>query len=191
MLQKQEQVQKILTSFHQNFGKINVAPDFTEEDLVPVEVSDISDLSGPEDDEDGGRKTKRRGRRRTVIRDLDEKIAKYKQFLDRAKSKRFSAIRIPKALSETMHAPTEEKRTPAEPRPKVNAEAGRKRKAEGDGEQEPQSKMTSKQRRRLDRAQRSKKVGARYYETHNVKNKNKDRKKPRSTEGKKNRISKH
>ena len=30
---------------------------------------------------------------REVIRELDEKISKYKQFLDRAKSKRFSAIR--------------------------------------------------------------------------------------------------
>lgn len=38
---------------------------------------------------------------RQVIRDLDEKISKYKQFLERAKSKHFSAIRFvtPKPLN--------------------------------------------------------------------------------------------
>uniref|UniRef100_A0A665TDX5 Nucleolar GTP-binding protein 2 n=1 Tax=Echeneis naucrates TaxID=173247 RepID=A0A665TDX5_ECHNA len=116
-------VQKILANVRQNFGKINVAPEFSEEDLVPEE-------------EPNGNKSSRE-----VIRELDEKIAKYKQFLDRAKSKRFSAIRS---------------------------------------------------RRAMDRAKRTKKVGSRYYETHNVKNKNKNRKAPASaTEGQKAKRSKH
>lgn len=34
------------------------------------------------------------------------------------------------------------------------------------------------QKRRLERSQRVKKIGVRYYETHNVKNKNKNRKIP-------------
>uniref|UniRef100_A0A665TGI5 Nucleolar GTP-binding protein 2 n=1 Tax=Echeneis naucrates TaxID=173247 RepID=A0A665TGI5_ECHNA len=120
---QKEQVQKILANVRQNFGKINVAPEFSEEDLVPEE-------------EPNGNKSSRE-----VIRELDEKIAKYKQFLDRAKSKRFSAIRS---------------------------------------------------RRAMDRAKRTKKVGSRYYETHNVKNKNKNRKAPASaTEGQKAKRSKH
>ncbi|KAI1894856.1 hypothetical protein AGOR_G00120060 [Albula goreensis] len=206
----------------ENFGKINVAPEFTEEDLVPVEVSDISDLSGSEEEEeeeDEGNEEEEKEEEqnrdeaaepsadsnctpaaaaaegkssREVIQALDEKIAKYKQFLDRAKSKRFSAIRIPKALSVTMSAPTDRKRTaPAESRPKENAEVGRKRRVDDEGdEQGPPSKLTSKQRRRMERAQKVKKVGVRYYETHNVKNKNKDRKKPREPQGKKNKKSK-
>uniref|UniRef100_A0A667ZRL8 Nucleolar GTP-binding protein 2 n=1 Tax=Myripristis murdjan TaxID=586833 RepID=A0A667ZRL8_9TELE len=119
------------TDVRQNFGKINVAPEFSEEDLVPVEMPnlDLPDFSGSdgeeevsegEDDavEDGtdvapadgdtevAETTAQTGKAngsassREVIRELDEKIAKYKQFLDRAKSKRFSAIRIPKALSD-------------------------------------------------------------------------------------------
>lgn len=127
--QKKEQVQKILSNVRQNFGKINVAPEFSEEDLVPVEMPDldISDFSGSDGEEDSEEEeeeeeneeaedgtvvepvdgeselaeptTTRTGKAnynkssREVIRELDEKIAKYKQFLDRAKSKRFSAIR--------------------------------------------------------------------------------------------------
>lgn len=50
----------------------------------------------------------------------------------------------------------------------------------------------SLQRRAMDRAKKAKKVGVRYYETHNVKNKNKDRKAPASaTEGQKAKRSKH
>uniref|UniRef100_A0A667ZI24 Nucleolar GTP-binding protein 2 n=1 Tax=Myripristis murdjan TaxID=586833 RepID=A0A667ZI24_9TELE len=98
--------ERILTSVRQNFGKINVAPEFSEEDLVPVEMPnlDLPDFSGSdgeeevsegEDDavEDGTDVAPADGDTEVVIRELDEKIAKYKQFLDRAKSKRFSAIR--------------------------------------------------------------------------------------------------
>lgn len=120
---KKEQVKKILANVRQNFGKINVAPEFSEEDLVPVEMPDLdmSDISGSdgenseeeEDEEEDGTNaeladgetevseptTAQAGKAnsnkssREVIRELDEKIAKYKQFLDRAKSKHFSAIR--------------------------------------------------------------------------------------------------
>lgn len=112
-----------------------MAPEFTEEDLVPVEMPDldVSDLSGSDDEEadvreeeqekqeeaaggetadeevaeskpaaaatDPGKVASQKSSRQ-VIRDLDEKISKYKQFLERAKSKHFSAIRFvtPKPL---------------------------------------------------------------------------------------------
>lgn len=124
-LQRQkDQVKKILSNVRQNFGKINVAPEFNEEDLIPVEMPDLdmSDNSGSDNDEDGeedggaeedeanvepskeetevseataSQTAKANGKKssREVIRELDEKITKYKQFLDRAKSKHFSAIR--------------------------------------------------------------------------------------------------
>lgn len=113
-----------------------MAPEFTEEDLVPVEMPDLdmSDLSGSDDEEadvreeeqeeqeeaaggetaddevaeskpaaaatDPGKVASQKSSRQ-VIRDLDEKISKYKQFLERAKSKHFSAIRFvtPKPLN--------------------------------------------------------------------------------------------
>lgn len=119
---KKEELNKILSSVRQNFGKINVAPEFNEEDLVPVEMPDL-DISGSEAEDDeaeedgeeeeeaeavkeeegeqeagsepaaeesavAGKKNSKQ-----VLRELDDKIAKYKQFLARAKSKRFSAIR--------------------------------------------------------------------------------------------------
>lgn len=121
---QKEQVQKILSNVRQNFGKINVAPEFSEEDLVPVEMPDLdmSDISGSDGEEDSEEeevgeedgtnvepadgetedsepttaptgKTNGNKSSREVIRALDEKISKYKQFLDRAKSKRFSTIR--------------------------------------------------------------------------------------------------
>lgn len=123
-LRQKEQVQKILANVRQNFGKIYVAPEFNEEDLVPVEMPDLdmSDFSGSDGEEDSEEEegeeedgtniepadgepeesestTVQTGKAndnkssREVIRELDEKISKYKQFLDRAKSKRFSAIR--------------------------------------------------------------------------------------------------
>ncbi|XP_061101496.1 nucleolar GTP-binding protein 2 isoform X1 [Conger conger] len=207
-----EPVQKIQVSFHQNFGRINVVPEFTDEDLVPVEVSDISDLSDEEEEEEeeeeGGEKEEEEQKveqagdsapapadsrsSREVVRALDEKIAKYKQFLSRAQSKRFSAIRIPKELSATMRPPVERQRpAPAEPRPQVSTAVGRKRKLKEDGEPGPVSKQTSKERRRQERAQKARKVGVRYYDTHNVKNKNKDRKMPREAQGKGNKKAKH
>lgn len=222
-LQRQkEQVQKILTNVRQNFGKINVAPEFSEEDLVPVEMPDLdmSDLSdsGSEDEEDSedeeaeeedgpsesadgqtedstdAHTGKANGKSsREVIRELDEKISKYKQFLDRAKSKRFSAIRIPKALSDKAFTDIKTKQAAAAKQAQNKAvnQRSKKRKAEEDEESTQTHKLTSKQRRALDRAKKTKKVGVRYYETHNVKNKNKNRKAPASaTEGQKSKRSK-
>uniref|UniRef100_A0A3B4WJC6 Nucleolar GTP-binding protein 2 n=1 Tax=Seriola lalandi dorsalis TaxID=1841481 RepID=A0A3B4WJC6_SERLL len=205
---QKEQVQKILANVRQNFGKINVAPEFSEEDLVPVEMPDLdmSDFSGSDDEKDSeeeqdgeedrtsvgpadggtedsepttvqtGKAENSNKSSREVIRELDEKITKYKQFLDRAKSKRFSAIRsvcpqpnltylfsLPSCLLSKKFIVFS---------PSV-------------------SLCLSLQRRAMDRANRTKKVGVRYYETHNVKNKNKNRKAPASaTEGQKAKRSK-
>lgn len=217
---RKEQVQKILTNVRQNFGKINVAPEFSEEDLVPVEMPDLdmSDFSGSEDeeeseDEEAGEEDgpsesadgqtedstdaqtgKANGKSsREVIRELDEKISKYKQFLDRAKSKRFSAIRIPKALSDKAFTDIKTKQAAAAKQAQNKAvnQRSKKRKAEEEEESTQTHKLTSKQRRALDRAKKTKRVGVRYYETHNVKNKNKNRKAPASaTEGQKSKRSK-
>uniref|UniRef100_A0A9J8BE22 Nucleolar GTP-binding protein 2 n=2 Tax=Cyprinus carpio TaxID=7962 RepID=A0A9J8BE22_CYPCA len=170
--QNKEEMQKIFSNVKQNFGKINVAPEFSEEDLVPVEIPDILDPSWSEDEDEqdeeneedeekveeqiGGQQKEESSvsesptkaeKKSTcdVNKEMDEKIAKLKHFLDRAKSKHFSAIRFRKA----------EDKEPAQP-----------------------TKLTSKEKRRLERAQKVKKVGVRYYETHNVKNKNKNRKMP-------------
>uniref|UniRef100_A0A8C8HIP6 Nucleolar GTP-binding protein 2 n=1 Tax=Oncorhynchus tshawytscha TaxID=74940 RepID=A0A8C8HIP6_ONCTS len=191
---KHEQVQKILSNVRQNFGKINVAPEFNDEDLAPVQTDDLafSDLSGSDvekdsEEEENGEEEKGDGETaagdaeaaattpagqpakveekkssRETIRELDGKIAKYKQFLDRARLKRFSAIRIPKALSDKVLTDMKVKQAGNNPQPKA-----------------------------ADRAQKVKKVGTRYYETHNVKNKNKNRKMPTApSEGKKAKRSK-
>ncbi|XP_072249935.1 nucleolar GTP-binding protein 2 [Leuresthes tenuis] len=218
---QKEHVQKILSNVRQNFGKISVAPEFSEEDLVPVEMPDLdmSDISGSDGEEDGeedeGREEdetvadpgdgeaeqsgattfqadKASGSKssRETIRELDEKITKYKQFLDKAKSKRFSAIRIPKALSDKVFTDIKTKQAAAT-QAQTKA-ASKKRKAEEDEELTLPPKLTSKQRRAMERAKRAKKVGVRYYETHNVKNKNKSRKAPApATEGQRAKRSKH
>ncbi|CAK6964339.1 nucleolar GTP-binding protein 2 [Scomber scombrus] len=216
--QKKEQVQKILSNVRQNFGKINVAPEFCEEDLVPVEMPDLdmSDFSGSDGEEDSGEEeggeedeeaedrtvvepadgetelaeptTTRTGKAnynkssREVIRELDEKISKYKQFLDKAKSKRFSAIRIPKALSDKVFIDIKTKQAAAAEK-RAAVQKGKKRKAEEGEESAQLPRLSSKEKRAMDRAKRSKKVGVRYYETHNVKNKNKNRKAPAAATG--------
>lgn len=205
---QQERVQRMLSSIRQNFGKINVAPEFSEEDLVPVEMPDLPDSFGSdeeeeEDEEEGSEgeegetredgeeeqqeekeeveegSSKSRSAREENI-ELDDKIAKLKHFLDKAKSKHFSAIRIPKSLSEKVLVDMKAKQTAANKRKRTKGvtQTNRKRKAEDDEEAEGRRKMTSKEKRRMDRAQKTKKVGVRYYETHNVKNKNKNRKMP-------------
>uniref|UniRef100_A0A8C6UP50 Nucleolar GTP-binding protein 2 n=1 Tax=Neogobius melanostomus TaxID=47308 RepID=A0A8C6UP50_9GOBI len=193
---KKEEVQKMLANVRQNFGKINVAPEFNEEDLVPVEMPDLNmdDFSEEEGTNaeptngeveqsattqtDGAKSNKSS---REVIRVLDAKIAKYKQFLDRAKSKRFSAIRSvhpqPQRIVLLMYNDFITARN-------------KKRKADDDEPAEA-PRLSSKQRRAMDRAKKDKKVGVRYYETHNVKNKNKSRKQPASaTDGHKAKRSK-
>ncbi|XP_017279252.1 nucleolar GTP-binding protein 2 [Kryptolebias marmoratus] len=225
-LQRQkEQVHNILSNVRQNFGKINVAPEFSEEDLIPVEMPDLeeSDESGSDADEDGEEdegaeedeasgeqgkdepvseatasqteKANSKKNSREVIRELDEKIAKYKQFLDRAKSKRFSAIRIPKAHSDKLFTDMKTKQATAKQAEKRGNQStaanqkNKKRKTEDVDESTQTPKLTSKQKRALEHGKRAKKVGVRYYETHNVKNKNKNRKIP--TEGQRAKKSKH
>ncbi|KAF7651383.1 hypothetical protein LDENG_00111610 [Lucifuga dentata] len=202
---QKEEVNKILANVRQNFGKINVAPEFSEEDLVPVEMPDLdfsnisgSDGEGEEDGEEDGTNVKpadgetelpgtanaqtgkANGSKSSceVIRELDQKIAKYKQFLDRAKSKRFSAIRIPKALSDKVLTDIKTKQSAAKQTQKKAAIKRNKRKAEEEEESTQLPRLTAKQKRAMDRAKKTKKVGVRYYETHNVKNKNKNRKAP-------------
>lgn len=200
--QNKEEMQKIFSSVKQNFGKINVAPEFTEEDLVPVEIPDILDPSWSEDEdeqdeeneEDGEKVEEQIGEQQEeessetqtkaekkstceVNREMDEKIAKLKHFLDRAKSKHFSAIRIPKGLSEKVFSESIAKQNDAKNLQRKAVNVGKKRKAEDEEPAQP-TKLTSKEKRRLERAQKVKKVGVRYYETHNVKNKNKSRKMP-------------
>lgn len=113
--QKQEEMQKIFSNVKQNFGKLNVAPEFSEEDLVPVEMPDILEPLGSEDEENEEDEEKEQSGElqeeeessasgpptaaekkstREVNKEMDVKIAKLKQFLDRAKSKHFSAIRF-------------------------------------------------------------------------------------------------
>ncbi|XP_068180378.1 nucleolar GTP-binding protein 2 isoform X2 [Antennarius striatus] len=217
---QKEQVQKILANVRQNFGKIYVAPEFNEEDLVPVEMPDLdlSELSESDDDEgneeedageedqtdvgpnDGetvapepttsetGNETSSKSSRE-VIRELDAKISKYKHFLDRAKSKHFSAIRIPKEFSNKVFTDLKNKQA-KQAQIKAN-QMSKKRKAAEEEEQSTQTcRLTSKQRRALDRAQKVKKFGVRYYETHNVKNKNR-KAQASTTEGRKAKRSKH
>uniref|UniRef100_A0A8C5B8V6 Nucleolar GTP-binding protein 2 n=1 Tax=Gadus morhua TaxID=8049 RepID=A0A8C5B8V6_GADMO len=191
---QKEQVQKILAGVRQNFGKISVAPEFNDEDLDPVEMEDEEDAGEEEKEEEqqeeqaaaGGQV----GRPSTAaagvtkgpsntIRQLDEKIAKYKQFLDRAKSKRFSAIRIPKGLSSKVLADDK----PKQDEKQAHIKAGSWR----EPALTPLS-LSLPQRRAAERASKLK-VGARYYETHNVKNKNRDKKMP-VLEGKKGKKAK-
>uniref|UniRef100_A0A4W4ERT9 Nucleolar GTP-binding protein 2 n=1 Tax=Electrophorus electricus TaxID=8005 RepID=A0A4W4ERT9_ELEEL len=196
--QKQEPVQRILYAVRQNFGKINVAPTFSEEDLVPVEMPDLDFPESIEDEERGSEEEeeeeesgKQEGESRNelsadgqsdkeaksaheVNKELDEKITKLKHFLDRAKSKRFSAIRSERFSSPFCFSAVRN--------------VGRKRKTLEDEEPVRPTKLTSKEKRRRERAQKVKKIGMRYYDTHNVKNKNKNKK--TATEGHKGKKAK-
>ncbi|XP_067389891.1 nucleolar GTP-binding protein 2 [Emydura macquarii macquarii] len=192
------EMKQLMSHVRQNFGKINVATQFLGEDLVPVNTLDIdkmdSDPSGgeeeeeeqqqnlTEDDSNSHREGSREGPK-AVIKILEEKIAKYKKFLDKAKAKRFSAIRIPRGLSEKVFTTSEQQSEETkEPEARGCTRKGKKRKVQEEEEDALQGKkpcqnLTSKERRRAERQQHNKKVGVRYYETHNVKNKNRNKKK--------------
>uniref|UniRef100_A0A663MR06 Nucleolar GTP-binding protein 2 n=2 Tax=Athene cunicularia TaxID=194338 RepID=A0A663MR06_ATHCN len=210
------EIRQLMSHVRQNFGRINVAPQFSEEDLVPVDVPGFeetdSDASGEEEEEEEKEEDEQhqdlveeesqlavpgaRESSKAVLKALDEKIAKYKKFLDKAKAKRFSAIRIPKQLSEKVFAKSMQKSEELkETEGTGSTEKKRKRKAEEEDDddrlgEQPCKKLTSKERRRAERQQRSKKVGVRYYETHNVKNKNKNKKKT-GLEGQRSKHKKH
>lgn len=114
------EMKQLMSHVRQNFGRINVAPQFSEEDLVPVDVPGFdetdNDSSGEEQEEEkeeneqhpdsleeepqsaapgAGESSK------AVLQALEEKIAKYKKFLDKAKAKRFSAIRYLNLFSDS------------------------------------------------------------------------------------------
>lgn len=107
------EMQQIVARVRQNFGKINVVPQFSGDDLVPLEMSDIDEelesLSaereeeeeeeqehqGDEEEESYAKSQEEHAGSNTkaVIQALDEKIAKYQRFLNKAKAKKFSAVR--------------------------------------------------------------------------------------------------
>lgn len=103
------EMQQILARVRQNFGKINVVPQFSGDDLVPVEMSDIDEepesfseeeeeeqeLPGDEEEEScpESQEEHTESDTKAVIKALDEKIAKYQKFLNKAKAKKFSAVR--------------------------------------------------------------------------------------------------
>ncbi|XP_010958171.1 nucleolar GTP-binding protein 2 isoform X1 [Camelus bactrianus] len=206
------EMQQILARVRQNFGKINVVPQFSEDDLVPLEMSDIDEeleslsaereeeeeepeLQGDDEEESYAESQEEHAGNDTkaVIQALDEKIAKYQRFLNKAKAKKFSAVRIAKGLSEKVFAKPEEQRTAEEDvEGTAPTKKGRKRKAQREEEHSNKARrtLTSKERRRAVRQQQSRKVGVRYYETHNVKNRNRNRKKTNDSEGQKHRHKK-
>ncbi|XP_032102880.1 nucleolar GTP-binding protein 2 isoform X2 [Sapajus apella] len=205
------EMQQILARVRQNFGKINVVPQFSEDDLVPVEVSDLEEALDSFSDEEVEEQEQQRDAMeessleseeehvgndtKAVIKALDEKIAKYQKFLDKAKAKKFSAVRISKGLSEKIFAkPEEQRKTLEDVDDTAPSKKGKKRKAQREEEREHSNKapraLTSKERRRAERQQRPKKVGVRYYETHNVKNRNRNKKKTNDSEGQKHRHKK-
>ncbi|KAF1521087.1 Nucleolar GTP-binding protein 2, partial [Eudyptes sclateri] len=167
------EVKQLMSHVRQNFGRINVAPQFSEEDLVPVDVPGFdetdSDSSGEEEQEEEKEENEQhqdsveaesqlavpgaRESSKAVLKALEEKIAKYKKFLDKAKAKRFSAIRIPKQLSEKVFAKsTQKSEEPKETVDRGSAEKKRKRKAEEEDDddddglgKQPCKKLTSKE----------------------------------------------
>ncbi|XP_059724587.1 nucleolar GTP-binding protein 2 [Haemorhous mexicanus] len=197
------EIRQLMSHVRQNFGRINVAPQFSEEDLVPVHVPGFDDTDNDscgeeeqeEEEEEENEEHQDPGEEelqvapaaqessKAILQALEDKIAKYRKFLDKAKAKRFSAIRIPKRLSDQVFAKYMEKAAKPKETEDRGTEKKRKMKEEesdDDDDQlgkQPCKKLTSKERRRAERQQRSKKVGVRYYETHNVKNKNKNKKK--------------
>ncbi|XP_012635383.1 nucleolar GTP-binding protein 2 [Microcebus murinus] len=207
------EMQQILARVRQNFGKINVVPQFSGDDLVPVEMSDLEEelenFSAEEEEEEEEQEQQEDSEEesyqesqedhvendtKAIIKALDEKIAKYQKFLDKAKAKKFSAVRICKGLSEKVFAKPEEQRKTSEEDVDDTAptKKGRKRKAQREEERSDKTRrtLTSKERRRAVRQQQSKKVGVRYYETHNVKNRNRNKKKTNDSEGQKNKHKK-
>lgn len=208
------EMQQILARVRQNFGKINVVPQFSGDDLVPLEMSDIDEElenSCAEEEEEEGQQRQgddeeesypesqeehEENDTKAVIKALDEKIAKYQKFLDKAKAKKFSAVRISKGLSEKVFAKSEEQRTTAEEdvedASRAPAKKGKKRKAQREEEHSNKTRktLTSKERRRAARKQQPRKVGVRYYETHNVKNRNRNKKKTNDSEGQKHKHKK-
>ncbi|EHB16512.1 Nucleolar GTP-binding protein 2 [Heterocephalus glaber] len=168
------EMQQILAWVQQNFGKINVVPQFSGDDLDPVEVSDneeeLESFSAAEKEEEqkqeqpdakeeahqqfqeqqAGKDTK------AVIKALDEKIVKYQKFLNKAKAKKFSAVRIYKVLSEKVFAKSEEQKETLKEE-EVNETAptkkGRKWKAQREEEQssKTQRPLTCKEQRQAAR----------------------------------------
>ncbi|XP_037658084.1 nucleolar GTP-binding protein 2-like isoform X2 [Choloepus didactylus] len=200
------EMQQILARVRQNFGKINVVPQFSGDDLVPMEMSDIDEepenFSAEEEEEQGqqgddeeesheeSQEEHVESDTRAVIKALDEKIAKYQKFLNKAKARKFSAVRISKGLSEKVFAKSEEQGDVEGD--KEPAKKGKKRKAQREEEHSPKAcrMLTSKERRRAARQQQSRKVGVHYYDTHNVKNRNRNRKKTNDSEGQKHKNKK-
>ncbi|XP_057896398.1 nucleolar GTP-binding protein 2 isoform X1 [Melospiza georgiana] len=163
------EIRQLMSHVRQNFGRINVAPQFSEEDLVPVDVPGFDDTDHEstggeeeEEEEEDEENEEHPGEEelqmapdvqessKAVLKALEDKIAKYRKFLDKAKAKRFSAIRIPKRLSDQVFAKSVEKAEEPKETGDRGIEKKRKMKEEesDDDDQlgkQPCKKLTSKE----------------------------------------------
>lgn len=82
----------LLSIYSSDGEEVSAEEDDGEEDGANVEPADGETEESMSTASHSGKANGNKSSRE-VIRELDEKISKYKQFLERAKSKRFSAIR--------------------------------------------------------------------------------------------------
>uniref|UniRef100_H2YBI1 Nucleolar GTP-binding protein 2 n=1 Tax=Ciona savignyi TaxID=51511 RepID=H2YBI1_CIOSA len=122
------------------------------------DVEDVVEDEKNNDEQDIARLKKRK--------EMEDKIKKMKRYSTKNMKRRIDTLMKTSSLREGEAGELED----------VKPSIRRKRKDKKDGDERPKEKLNSKQRRRKQREENVKKIGTHYYETANIKNRNRNRK---------------
>uniref|UniRef100_A0A182WFN2 Nucleolar GTP-binding protein 2 n=1 Tax=Anopheles minimus TaxID=112268 RepID=A0A182WFN2_9DIPT len=157
----------------QDFRKIKVNLEFESEDIREIDKIDLELLEKLKEEKKAEAKAKRANRKKAAGAEEDEDSSGISDF--------YSEDEYDEAQGRVVHRSAKEKgdltkKKEKQPVLKEVDPAGGKPADEPGPSTKKVVKLTSKQKRAIERASKRKKIGSNFYETHNVKNRNRNKK---------------
>uniref|UniRef100_A0A182JGS5 Nucleolar GTP-binding protein 2 n=1 Tax=Anopheles atroparvus TaxID=41427 RepID=A0A182JGS5_ANOAO len=158
----------------QDFRKIKVNLEFESEDIREIDKIDLELLEKLKEEKKAEAKAKKANRKKSTTQEGDEDDEDSSGISDFYSEDEYDegAGRVVHRSAKDKGADIKKKQTPAasgsgSALPVAEPESSTKK---------PVAKLTSKQKRAIERAGKRKKIGSNFYETHNVKNRNRNKK---------------
>ncbi|XP_050067080.1 nucleolar GTP-binding protein 2 [Anopheles maculipalpis] len=155
----------------QDFRKIKVNLEFESEDVREIDKIDLELLEKLKEEKKAEAKAKRANRKKAAAGDGDEDSSGISDFYSEDEYDEEQGRVVHRSAKEKAHL-TKKKQTPEE----EDDAAAVEKAAEPETSTKKAVKLTSRQKRAIERAGKRKKIGSNFYETHNVKNRNRNKK---------------
>ncbi|XP_049294746.1 nucleolar GTP-binding protein 2 [Anopheles funestus] len=154
----------------QDFRKIKVNLEFESEDVREIDKIDLELLEKLKEEKKAEAKAKRANRKKAATGEEDEDSSGISDF--------YSEDEYDEAQGRVVHRSAKEKGSLSKKKQQPEKETvdASETMDEPETSNKKVAKLTSKQKRAIERANKRKKIGSNFYETHNVKNRNRNKK---------------